>query len=81
MDAKSDFLSAHSGENVTISECGAAVELVGHDVQPFEGGQRESNGWVVRMWSYRDDLTLHRRHDDYTEQEFFKITSVVRVIP
>lgn len=58
--------------------CDLAVDFIGRDVQPFGGKQRDSDGWVVVMWSHGDTLVLRRGKDENSpwRQEDYRITSV-----
>ena len=65
---------------VQNSTCEMAIGLVGHEIQPFEGKQRNADGRIVVMWNVGDDLALKSVKDDRTpwRQEHFIITSVTK---
>jgi hypothetical protein len=62
-----------------FSTCETAIGLVGHRVQPLEGGQRDSDGRVVVMWNVGGILALRSSKDEHSpwRQEEFKVTSVI----
>jgi hypothetical protein len=79
--------SFHNAESITdpnnvheYSDCELAIELVGHNVQPFEGKKKDAQGWTTNMWNVGSTLALRRWRDERTpwRQEEFRITSVVR---
>jgi len=61
-----------------FSTCDMAIGLVGHEVQPFEGKQRDPDGRIVIMWNVGGTLALRSWKDEQTpwRQEDFRITSV-----
>ncbi len=63
---------------VEFPTCDLAIELVGHNVQPFDGKQKDADGRIVNMWNVGGTLALRSWHDEHTpwKQEEFKITSV-----
>jgi hypothetical protein len=68
-------------KNVVIfPRCDVAIGLVGRRVQPFNGHARNSDGWIVVMWSVGSTLVLRSERDDHTpwRQEEFKIISAMR---
>lgn len=67
---------------VTFSTCDVAIGLVGRSVQPFDGKQRDLDGWIVAMWSVGDTLALRSWKDEHTpwRQETFIITSVTKTL-
>lgn len=66
-----------------FTTCDMAIKFVGHHVQPFEGTQKDADGWTVNMWNVGQMLALRSWHDEHTpwRQEEFKITSVTRNAP
>lgn len=61
-------------------ECDLAIELVGRNVQPLEGKQKDADGRVSNMWNVGSTLALRSWRDERTpwRQDEFKITSVTR---
>jgi hypothetical protein len=63
------------------TRCDAAIGLVGHGVQPFEGQKRGADGRFVIMWNVGGLLTLQSvRGDEKTSwrREEFRISSVTK---
>jgi len=61
--------------------CDTAIGLVGHEVQTFEGKQRDTEGRFVIMWNVGGLLTLQSvKGDEKTSwrREEFKISSVTK---
>ncbi|MGC9997905.1 MAG: hypothetical protein ABSE79_21520 [Terriglobia bacterium] len=71
---------AYGGEQKQNYECDLAVELVGSNVQPFEGKQKDANGRIIKMWNSGSTLELRSWLDEHTpsswREDEFKITSV-----
>jgi len=67
----------------TFSTCDLVIGLVGRNVQPFEGKQKDANGWTTNMWSVGSTLALRSWHDEHTRwrQDEFLITSVTKNAP
>jgi hypothetical protein len=65
---------------VEFSTCDTAIGLVGHEVQPFDGKERDLDGSIVMMWSVGHKLALRSWKNEQTpwRQEEFKITSIER---
>lgn len=65
---------------VEFSTCDLAIGLVGRNVQPFEGKQKDADGRIINMWSIGSTLALRSWRDEHTpwKQEEFKITSVTK---
>lgn len=62
-----------------FSACETVIELVGHEIQPFEGKQRDVDGRIVVMWNIGGTLTLRSWRDDMPwRQGEFRITSVTK---
>jgi hypothetical protein len=71
--------SAFDPLNVIASPtCNVSIGLVGHNIQPLEGKQKDGDGWTVNMWNAGSILALRRWRDEQTPwiQEEFKISSV-----
>jgi hypothetical protein len=64
----------------TFQTCDLVIGFVGQTVQPFEGKQKDANGWTTNMGSVGSELALRSSRDDRTpwRQEEFVITSVAR---
>ncbi len=58
--------------------CNVAIGLVGHNIQPLDGKQKDADGWTANMWNFGSTLALRRSRDEHTPwtQEEFKISSV-----
>jgi hypothetical protein len=65
---------------VKFSTCDTAIALVGHEVQPFGGRQRDLDGRIVMMWSVGHTLALRSWKNEQTpwKQEELRVTSVER---
>lgn len=63
-----------------FSNCDMAIGLVGHNIQPFEGTQKDANGRTIIMWNIGSTLALRSWRDEHTpwRLEEFKITSVTK---
>ena len=69
------------GSIVESPTCDLPVGLVGHNIQPVGGINREADGWIVVMGNVGSMLALRRWKDERTpwRQDEFKITSVVKM--
>ncbi len=74
------FFGPNEGDTHESKSCRLALDVVGRNVQPFEGKQRDPDGWIVLMWSVGDTLALKRYKDEHSalQQEHYRITSVTR---
>jgi len=65
---------------VDFPTCDLAIELVGQNVQAFEGKEKDAAGRMINMWSVGSTLALRSWRDEHTpwRQEEFKITSVTK---
>ncbi len=64
----------------TFPSCDLIIGFVGRNVQPFEGKQKDANGWITNMWSVGSTLALRSWRDEHTpwRQEEFIIISVTK---
>ena len=64
----------------TFPSCDLIIGFVGRNVQPFEGKQKDANGWMTNMWSVGSTLALRSWRDEHTpwRQEEFIIISVTK---
>jgi len=64
----------------TFPTCDLVIGFVGRNVQPFEGKQKDANGWTTNMWSVGSTLSLRSWRDEHTpwRQDEFIITSVTK---
>jgi hypothetical protein len=79
--------SLHNAASITDPDnvhefhtCDLAIGLVGQAVQPFQGEQRDADGWIVVMLHAGSTLALRRWRDEQSpwRQDDFKITSVTK---
>jgi hypothetical protein len=65
---------------VYFKTCDLAIDLVGTNVQPFEGEEKDSKGWVTIMWNVESTLAIRSWRDEHTPWRFdeFVITSVTQ---
>jgi len=64
----------------TFPTCDLVIGFVGRSVQPFEGKQKDANGWTSDMWSVGSTLALRSWRDEHTpwRQDEFVITLATR---
>jgi hypothetical protein len=74
------FFGPEEGDTHDSRTCSLALDVIGRNVQPVEGKQRDSDGWIISMWSVGDTLALKRYKDEHSplRQEHYIITSVMR---
>lgn len=67
----------------TFSTCDLVIGFVGRNVQPFDGKQKDADGWTTNMWNVGSTLALRSWRDEHTpwRQEEFVITSVTKNAP
>lgn len=72
---------AGAGNLASSNSCDLVVDLIGQNVQPFGGTQRDTDGWIVTMWNVGATLALKRFKDGHTpwRQDEFRITSVIPI--
>jgi hypothetical protein len=51
---------------VTFENCSLAIDLVGTNVQPFEGKEKDTKGNVVVMWNVGSMLALRSWRDEHS---------------
>ena len=65
----------------TFEGCNLGLDLIGQQVQPFEGKERDHDGWIVTMWNAGELLAIQRWKDEHTpwRHEEYIISSVLPV--